>query len=84
MAKEWFIEFAGKWGPRYLVIIRMWESAWPEFVSFRDYDAKIRRVICLTNAIESPNARYPRTIRNRGHFPTNKPRSSACIWPLVL
>jgi Transposase, Mutator family len=45
-------------------------SAWPEFIPFLDYDVEIRRVICSTNAIESPNARYRRAVRARGHFPT--------------
>ena len=30
---------------------------------------EIRRVICTTNAIESLNARFKRSIRARGHFP---------------
>ena len=34
-----------------------------------DYDVEIRRVICTTNAIESLNARFKRSIRARGHFP---------------
>jgi putative transposase len=38
----------------------------------RLYDVEIRRVICSTNAIESPNARYRRAVRARGHFPTEQ------------
>ena len=30
---------------------------------------EIRRVICTTNAIESLNARFKRSIRARGYFP---------------
>ena len=37
-----------------------------------DYDVEIRRGICSTNAVESLNARYPRAIRARGHFPTEQ------------
>nr|WP_252189800.1 MULTISPECIES: IS256 family transposase [unclassified Rhodococcus (in: high G+C Gram-positive bacteria)] len=69
-AKEQFTEFADKWGPRYPAIVRLWESAWSEFVPFLDYDPEIRRVICSTNAIESLNARYRRAVRARGHFPS--------------
>ncbi|MDH6284947.1 IS256 family transposase [Prescottella agglutinans] len=71
-ASERFDEFAAKWGPRYPAIIRLWRSAWSEFVPFLDYDPEIRRVICSTNAIESINARYRRAIRARGHFPTDQ------------
>ena len=71
-AKARFDEFAEVWGDRYPAIIKLWTSAWSEFVPFLDYDVEIRRVICSTNAIESLNARYRRAVRARGHFPTDQ------------
>jgi putative transposase len=65
-------ELTDKWGARYGAIIRLWESAWEQFIPFLDYDLEIRRVICSTNAIESLNARYRRSIKARGHFPTEQ------------
>lgn len=59
-----------KWGKKYGAILRLWKSAWEEFIPFLDYDLEIRTVICSTNAIESLNARYRRAVRARGHFPT--------------
>ncbi|MBG6237295.1 transposase-like protein [Mycetocola sp. CAN_C7] len=61
-----------KWGKKYAAIIRLWKSAWEEFIPFLDYDLEIRTVICSTNAIESLNARYRRAVRARGHFPTEQ------------
>ena len=61
-----------KWGARYPAIIRLWRTAWDEFIPFLDYDLEIRRVICTTNAIESLNARFRRAIRARGHFPNEQ------------
>ena len=61
-----------KWGRPYPAIIRLWRSAWEEFIPFLDYDVEIRRVICSTNAIESLNARYRRAVRARGHFPNEQ------------
>ena len=61
-----------KWGSRYPAMIRLWRTAWAEFIPFLDYDVEIRRVICSTNAIESLNARYRRAVRARGHFPTEQ------------
>ncbi|TWH41859.1 transposase-like protein [Rhodococcus rhodochrous J38] len=78
-ASERFDEFAAKWGPRYPAIIRLWRSAWSEFVPFLDYDPEIRRVICSTNAIESINARYRRATRARGHFP-NEQAALKCLY----
>ncbi len=65
-------ELEEKWGKKYRAIIRLWRSAWNEFIPFLDYDIEIRRVICSTNAIESLNARYRRAVRARGHFPTEQ------------
>jgi putative transposase len=67
-----FDEFAERWADQYPAIVRLWRSAWPEFVPFLDYDVEIRRIICSTNAIESLNARYRRAVRARGHFPTEQ------------
>ncbi|MEV6554922.1 IS256 family transposase [Nocardia sp. NPDC051756] len=65
-------ELTGKWGTKYAAIVRLWETAWEEFIPFLDYDVEIRQVICSTNAIESLNARYRRAIKARGHFPTEQ------------
>ena len=67
-----FDEFAETWGTAYPAIVKLWRSAWSEFVPFLDYDVEIRRIICSTNAIESLNARYRRAVRARGHFPTEQ------------
>lgn len=67
-----FDEFTERWGNRYPAIVRLWRSAWAEFIPFLDYDVEIRRIICSTNAIESLNARYRRAVRARGHFPTEQ------------
>jgi transposase-like protein len=60
------------WGARYPAVIRLWDSAWEQFIPFLDYDVEIRKVLCSTNAIESLNARYRRAIKARGHFPTEQ------------
>jgi putative transposase len=65
-------DLTDKWGHRYAAVIRLWTSAWEEFIPFLDYDVEIRQVICSTNAIESLNARYRRAVKARGHFPTEQ------------
>ncbi|NMH95701.1 IS256 family transposase [Pseudonocardia bannensis] len=67
-----FEELAEKWGGHYPAVVKLWRSAWNEFIPFLDYDVEIRRIICSTNAIESLNARYRRAVRARGHFPTEQ------------
>jgi transposase-like protein len=71
-ALDAFAEFSGTWEKRYPAIIRLWENAWAEFVPFLGFDTEIRTLICTTNAIESLNARFRRSVKARGHFPTEQ------------
>jgi putative transposase len=71
-ALERFVEFEAAWGRKYPAIIKLWNSAWAEFVPFLNFDVEIRRVICTTNAIESINARIRRAVRARDHFPNEQ------------
>jgi transposase-like protein len=72
-------ELDDKWGTRYPAMIRLWRTAWSEFIPFLDYDLEIRRVLCSTNAIESLNARYRRAVKARGHFPTEQ-AAMKCLY----
>jgi putative transposase len=71
-ALEALAAFAAAWEARYPAIIKLWEHAWAEFVPFLAFDAEIRTVICTTNAIESLNARFRRSVKARGHFPNEQ------------
>jgi putative transposase len=71
-ALEALAAFAATWEARYPAIIRLWEQAWAEFVPFLAFDRDIRAVICTTNAIESLNARFRRSVKARGHFPNEQ------------
>jgi putative transposase len=71
-ALDAFAEFSAAWEARYPAIVRLWESAWAEFVPFLAFDTEIRRLITTTNAIESLNARFRRSVKARGHFPTEQ------------
>lgn len=77
-AKDRFQEFAVEWGTRYPAIVRLWATAWAEFVPFLEYDVETRRVICTTTAIESINARYRRAARH-GRFP-NEQSALKCLY----
>jgi putative transposase len=67
-ALDAFAEFSGAWEARYPAITKLWENAWAEFVPFLRFDKEIRTLICTTNAIESLNARFRRSVKARGHF----------------
>jgi transposase-like protein len=63
--------------------VKLWASAWAEFVPFLNFDPEIRTVIATTNAIESLNARFRRAVRARGHFPTEQ-AALKCLYPTVV
>jgi transposase-like protein len=71
-ALERFAAFSGTWEAKYPAIVKLWESAWPEFAPFLAFDREIRTLITTTNAIESLNARFRRSVKTRGHFPTEQ------------
>jgi putative transposase len=81
-ARQRLEEFVEVWGERYPAIVRLWQSAWPEFVPFLAYDLEIRRVLYSTNAIESVHARLRRAVRARGHFPTEQ-AALKCVYLAV-
>jgi putative transposase len=81
-ARERFDEFAEKWGDRYSAIVKLWESAWAEFVPFLAYSPEIRKVLYSTNSIESVHARLRRSVRARGHFP-NEQAAMKCLYLAV-
>jgi putative transposase len=78
-----FAEFSGTWEKRYPAIIRLWESAWAEFVPFLQFDREIRTVICTTSAIESINARLRRAVNARDHFPAEQ-AALKCLYLAIM
>jgi len=82
-AMERFLEFCETWGERYPAIVRLWENAWSEFVPFLSFDVEIRKIICITNAIESVNSRIRRAVKARGHFP-NEQAALKCVYMAIM
>ena len=75
-------EMLGNWASKYPAIRGLWMGAWDRFILFLDYDVEIRRVICSTNAIESLNARFRRSVRARGHF-SDERSALKCLYLTV-
>jgi len=69
-------------GRKYPAITKLWESAWAEFVPFLQFDPEIRSEVYSTNAIESIHARFRRSVRARGHFPTEN-AALKCVYLTV-
>jgi hypothetical protein len=75
MAAVRFADFADKWGTRYPAIIKLWQAAWEQFIPFLDYDVEIRKILCSTNAGESPQPPLPPSGARPGPLPNRPSRA---------
>jgi putative transposase len=69
----------GAWGPRFAAITALWRRHWAHVIPFFAYPQEVRKMIYTTNAIESLNAKLRRSVRSRGHFPSDE-AAMKLIW----
>lgn len=69
-AKQALDDFELTWGDKYPIIVKSWRSNWEKITPFMQFPAEIRKVIYTTNIVESLNNTLRKSVRNRGHFPT--------------
>jgi putative transposase len=82
-ARERLQEFeAGAWGKKYPAIVASWRRNWEQVIPFFAYPEEVRRIIYTTNAIESLHSQVRKSVRGRGHFPSDE-AAMKLIW-LVL
>ena len=60
-------------------MVAAWRRAWDKVIPFFAFPPEVRKVIYTTNAIESVNARLRKTIKTRGHFPSED-AAAKLIW----
>lgn len=66
-------------GRKYAAITAMWRRNWQQVIPFFAYPQEVRKMIYTTNAIESLNSQIRRSVRARGHFPTDE-AALKLIW----
>lgn len=69
-AKAALDDFEAKWGQRFPMISSAWRARWDELVPFLAFPAEIRRAIYTTNTIEALNRQARKTLKTRGHLPS--------------
>jgi len=69
----------GPLGRKYPAIAAAWRRNWSEVIPFFAYPPDVRRIIYTTNAIESLNSTIRRSVRARGHFPSEE-AAIKLIW----
>jgi putative transposase len=69
-AAEALAAFEADWGERYPMIGKTWREAWEHVIPFLAFPLEVRRVVYTTNTIEALHRQIRKTIKTRGHFPT--------------
>jgi putative transposase len=64
--------FDKTWGERYPMIANSWREAWEHVIPFLAFPTDVRRVVYTTNTIEALHRQIRKTIKTRGHFPTEE------------
>lgn len=70
LASQALDDFELNWGEKYPVIVKSWRNNWEKITPFMQFPLEIRKVIYTTNIVESLNNTLRKSVRNRGHFPT--------------
>jgi putative transposase len=70
---------AGPWGQKFAAITAMWRRNWAHVIPFFAYPPEVRKMIYTTNSIESLNSQLRRSVRTRGHFPSDE-AAMKLIW----
>jgi putative transposase len=73
---------ASAWGQKYPAIAQAWRRHWEQVIPFFSFPQLVRKIIYTTNAIESLHSTVRRSVRSRGHFPSDE-AATKLIW-LVL
>jgi putative transposase len=71
-AAEALRKFEADWGERYPMIGKTWREAWEHVIPFLAFPDEVRRVVYTTNSIEALHRQIRKTIKTRGHFPTEE------------
>jgi putative transposase len=71
-AAEALAAFEAEWGERYPMIGTTWREAWEHVIPFLAFPTDVRRVLYTTNTIEALHRQIRKTIKTRGHFPTEE------------
>lgn len=79
-AEQALSEFeAGPWGERFPTVAQSWRRSWAQVIPFFAFAKPVRKIIYTTNAIESLHSGVRKTIRNKGHFPSDE-AATKLIW----
>jgi putative transposase len=68
LAEKNLIELDEKWGKRYPMVMRSWQSKWDSLSTYFKYAKEIRRLIYTTNPIEGFHRQVRKFTKSKGAF----------------
>ena len=60
-----------KWGNKYPVVIKSWNTNWDNLSAYFQYDEQIRRLIYTTNPVEGFHRQVRKVTKTKGAFPND-------------
>lgn len=73
----------GPWGKKYPTVAHSWRRKWEQVIPFFSFAPEIRQIIYTTNAIESLHSQVRKSVRSRGHFPSDL-AATKLIWLVLM
>lgn len=65
------IKLDEKWGKKYPLVLKSWQTNWEKLTTYFDYDQQIRRLIYTTNAVEGFHRQVRKVTKTKGVFPND-------------
>jgi putative transposase len=70
LAETHLLQLADKWGDKYAIAVRSWQTHWEELATMFAYTPEIRRLIYTTNILEAYHRQLRKVTKNRGALPS--------------
>lgn len=70
-AETELINLEERWGSKYPVVIKSWNTNWDKLSAYFQYDEQIRRLIYTTNPVEGFHRQVRKVTKTKGAFPSD-------------
>ena len=68
LAEQYLLELDEKWGDKYPMVLKSWQTKWEQLSQYFKYSAQIRRLIYTTNPIEGFHRQVRKFTKSKGSF----------------
>lgn len=68
LAEQKLLELDEKWGSKYPMVLKSWQTKWEALSAYFKYSPEIRRMIYTTNAIEGFHRQVRKYTKSKGAF----------------